>query len=116
MNKLFFFYTIGSNLANNIECVTNSNPKNYLTNKESSSIYLDFQTHNEILTLMTFPKNNKAESHGNITSFLLKTSKYVITPYLKFFLLFVFDNGLFSNNCKIARAVSIYKKRRDRGC
>ena len=41
--------------------------------------------------------------------FLLKTSRYVITSYLNFFVRFIFDNGIFSNNRKIARVIPVYE-------
>ena len=76
-----FFCAIGSNLSNNIECVANSNPKNYLINKVSNSIYMDSPARNEILTLIMSFKNNKAVGHDNISSFFLKTSRCVITVH-----------------------------------
>ena len=60
---------------------------------------------NHILSL----NDNKAIEHDDIPAYFLKVSSTVIAPYLQIFTNFIFNNGLFSNNCKIAKRAPIYK-------
>ena len=54
-------------------------------------------------------KNNKAIGHDDIPAYFLKVSSTVIAPYLQIFTNFIFNNGPFPNNCKIAKIAPIYK-------
>ena len=47
--------------------------------------------------------------HNNIQPFFLKAARHVIAPYLSLLFIFVFTEGIFPRNCKIARITSIYK-------
>ena len=47
--------------------------------------------------------------HYNIQPFFLRAARHVIAPYLSLFLHFVFTEGIFSRNCKIARITLFYK-------
>ena len=60
---------------------------------------------NHILSL----NDNKAIGHDDILAYFLKVSSTVIAPYLQIFTNFIFNNGLFPNNCKIAKIAPIYK-------
>ena len=44
-----------------------------------------------------------------IPAYFLKVSSTVIAPYLQIFTNFIFNNGLFPNNCKISKIAPIYK-------
>ena len=70
------------------------------------SIYLETPTTNEILNQITSLKN-KAVGRDNIQPFFLKSARLVVTPCLKLFLNYVFTQGLFPNNCKMARVTPI---------
>jgi len=54
-------------------------------------------------------KNNKSVGHDNIPAFFLNVARHVITPNLLTFIQFSFHNGIFLNNCKIAKVIPIYK-------
>ena len=47
--------------------------------------------------------------HDNIYPCLLRSARFVVVPYPKLFLNYVFTQGLFDNNCKIARVNPIHK-------
>ena len=47
--------------------------------------------------------------HDNIQPFFLKAAGHVIAPYLSLLLNFVFTEGIFLRNCKIARITPIYR-------
>ena len=49
--------------------------------------------------------------HDNIQPFFIKVARFVISPYLNLFLNFVFTEGSFPSNCKVARVVPVYKTR-----
>ena len=89
-------------------CTTHKQPKYFLEKKVSDSIYPEPPTNNEILNQITSLKN-KAVGHDNIQPFFIKVARFVVTPYLNLFLNFVFTEGIFSSNCKVARIVPIYK-------
>ena len=72
------------------------------------SIYLEPHYTNEILNQTTSVKN-KAVGHDNVQLFFLKSARFVVAPYLKLFLNYVFTQGFFPNNCKIARVTPIRK-------
>ena len=82
--------------------------KYFLEKKVSDSIYLEPPTNNEILNQITSLKN-KAVGHDNIQPFFIKVARFVIAPYFNLFLNFVFTEGSFLSNCKVARVVPIYK-------
>ena len=88
---------------------TNKPSYEYLTNTISSSIYVEPPTSNEILNPILSLNDNKAFGHDYIPAYVLKISRYIITPYLKYFTNFIFNNGVFPSNCKIAKVVPIFK-------
>ena len=47
--------------------------------------------------------------HDNIQPFFIKVARFVIAPYFNLFLNFVFTEGIFPSNCKVARAIPVYK-------
>ena len=62
-----------------------------------------------MLNLILSLNDNKAFGHNNIPAYFFKVSRYVITPHLEYFTNFIFNNGVFPTNCKIAKVVSIFK-------
>ena len=59
----------------------------------------------EILSL----NNKKAIGLDKIPASFLKIGRHVIAPYFNLFLQFIFNNGIYPYNCKIARVVPVYK-------
>ena len=100
-----FLSEIGSKLANNIVSTSIRDPLKYLTNRVSNSIFFNDPPHNETLNTIMF-REDKAVGHDNISAFILKVARHVITPYLLIFIQFSFNHGIFPNNCKIARVVN----------
>ena len=43
-----------------------------------------------------------------IQPFFIKVARFVIAPYLSLFLIFVFTEGIFPSNCKVARVILVY--------
>ena len=103
-----FLSEIGSKLANNIVSTSIRDPLKYLTNRASNSIFFNDPPHNETLNTIMF-REDKAVGHDDISAFILKVARHVITSYLLIFIQFSFNRGIFSNNCKIARVVNICK-------
>ena len=52
-----------------------------------------------------------AIGHDKIPASFLKIGGHVIAPYFNLFLQFIFNDGIYPNNCKIARVVPVYKNR-----
>ena len=96
-------------MASKISGKTKKMPYEYLNKKISSSIYLEPPSSNEILNHILSLNDNKAIGHDNIPAYFLKIAKFVIAPYLLIFTNFIFNNGLFPKNCKIAKVAPIYK-------
>ena len=105
-----YFCSIGFNLADTINSETTKKPKDFFKKKILDSIYLDPPTTNKVLNQITSLKN-KAMGHGNIQPFFLKGARHIIAPYLSLFLNFVFTEGIFRRNRKIARITPIYNSR-----
>ena len=95
-------------MADSIICNTRKQPKHFLEKQVSDSIYLEPPTNNEILNQITSLKN-KAVEHDNIQPFFIKAARFVVAPYLNLFLNFMFAEGIFPSNCKVARVVPVYK-------
>jgi len=47
--------------------------------------------------------------HDNLLSYYLKEARYVIVFYLTLFINFAFTQGIFPDNCKIARFAPVFK-------
>ena len=56
--------------------------------------------------------DNKSVGRDNTPAYFLKIAKNEIAPYLIIFLNFIFLNGCFSDNCKIAKVAPIYRSGR----
>ena len=52
---------------------------------------------------------NKTVGHDNLHPFFLCIASTAITPYLDSFIEYSFINGVFSDNCTIARFVPLFK-------
>ena len=104
-----YFCSFGLKLANNISGKTKKKPYEFLNKKILYFIYLEPPSVNEILNDILSLNDNKAIGHDDIPAYFLKVSSTVIAPYLQIFINFMFNNGLFPNNCKIAKIAPIYK-------
>ena len=100
-----YFGSIGSNLADNIICTKGKQPKHFPEKKISDSIYLKPATNNQILNQVTSFKN-KAAGHDNIQPLFIKAARFVIAPYLNLVFNYIFTEGSFPSNCKIAIRVA----------
>ena len=103
-----YFCSIGAKLADAIEHIANTTPENFLTKKICDSIYLDPPSNREVLNQISSFRD-KAAGQDNLPAFFLKAARFVISPYLTFFLHVSFNEGIFPNSCKIARVAPIYK-------
>ena len=67
-------------------------------------------TVNEIIVCIGSLNTNKAVGHNNIPAYFLKVAASIIAPYLSFLIDYAFLNGIFPDNCKIAKVIPIHKK------
>ena len=107
-----FFCSIATNLANNFSNTSFKSFSTYLNKRVSSSIYVNIPNPTEIFNAIYSLnlKNNKAVGHDDIPAFFLRIASPVIIPYLQVFIEFCFTEGIFPENCTIARIVPIFKK------
>ena len=104
-----FFCNIGAKLAKNINHTSKKKPGDYLTKRKKESIFLKSPTDSEVMKEILSLNVKKAIGHDKIPASFLKIDRHVNAPYFNLFLQFIFNNGIYSNNCKIARVVPIYK-------
>ena len=67
------------------------------------------RTGSEVMKEILSLNDKKAIGHDKIPALFLKIGRHVIAAYFKLFLQFIFNNGIYPNNCKIARVVPVYK-------
>ena len=108
-----FFCSIGENLSNSAASQENYEFRDYLSNRVSSSIFLDSPGLSEIVKSIQSLNMNKALGHDkNISPLFLKTARDIVAPFLQVFINFPFKNGIFPDNCKTAKIFPLHKKRR----
>ena len=90
-----FFYSIGSNLANNFSNTFFKSFSTYLPKRVSASIYLNIPNRTEIFNAIYSLKNNKAVGHDDILAFFLRIASSVVIRIFKFLLSFVLQKALF---------------------
>ena len=105
-----YFCSIGESLASSCKTDNKSSFLKYLTNRISSSIFLEPPSINEIINSINSLSNFKAVDHDNIHPMFLKTSSPLIAPYLQIFIDFSFSNGIAPRNCAIAKVIPLHKK------
>ena len=105
-----FFCSIGENLSNSAASQENYEFRDYLSNRVSSSIFLDSPSLSEIVKSIKSLNMNKALGHDNISPIFLKTARDIVAPFLQVFIDFSFKNGIFSDNCKTAKIFPLHKK------
>ena len=82
----------------------------YLTSRISSSIFLDIPSMTEINNAISSLNTNKSYGHDQIPPYFLRIASPAITPFLHLFVQFSFTNGIFPENCTIAKIIPILKK------
>ena len=105
-----FFCSIGENLSNSAASQENYEFRDYLSNRVSSSIFLDSPSLSEIVKSIQSLNMNKALGHGNISQLFLKTARDIVAPFLQVFIDFSFKNRIFPDNCKTAKIFPLHKK------
>ena len=53
---------------------------------------------------------SKAVGYDNVPAYVLKVAAPIIALYQSFLIKYAFLNGIFPDNCKIAKVIPIYKK------
>ena len=102
-----FFCTIGKNLADDIpQSDTIQHFSNYLSNHVSDSIFLKSPSTTEILNVIFSLNTNKAVGHYDISAYFLKVASTIIAPSLQF----SFINGIFPENCSLAKIIPLHKR------
>ena len=106
-----FFCTIGKNLANDIpQSNTTQHFSNYLSNRVSDSIFLKSPSATEIPNVILSLNTNKVVGHDDISACFLKVASTIIAPYMQCFFEFSCINGIFLENCSLAKIIPLYKK------
>ena len=108
-----FFCAIGPNLAEKIEHISNKRPEDFFHKKVISSIYFEPPAVTEVFDQIMALKN-KAVGHNIISSFFLKATRHVITPYLHQLIDYSFNEGTFPNmlqNCENCPQLQKWSKR-----
>ena len=104
-----FFCNIGAKLAKNINYTSKKKLGDYLTKRIKESIFFKSPTDSEAMKEILSFNDKKAIGDDKISALFLKIGRHVIAPYFNLFLQFIFNNGIYPNNCKIARVVPVYK-------
>ena len=100
---------MGEELANAASSHSDHNFRLYMKNRVIDTIYLEPPNTNETANALLTLSVNKAVGHDNIPAFFLKVAPYVLAPYLSYLLNYAFINGIFPDNCKIAKIIPIHK-------
>ena len=104
-----FFCTIGEKLSNKVPIYQANHFQTYLAKRVSESMYLESANINEIVNTILSLNVNKAVGHDKIPAYFLKIAPFTIAPFLLMLINYAFTNGIFPNNCKISKVISIYK-------
>ena len=83
---------------------------NYLPDRVSDSIFLKSPSTTEISNVILSLNTNKAVGHDDISAYFLKVASTIIAPYLQCFFEFSFINGIFPENCSLAKIIPLHKK------
>ena len=105
-----FFCSIGKYLSNSAASQENYEFRDYLSNRVSSSIFLNSPSLTEIVKSIQSLNMNKALGHDNISPLFLKTARDIVALFLQVFIDFSFKNGIFPDNCKTAKIFPLHKK------
>ena len=103
------FASIGKNLADKIQNNDNNKFSKYLSQRSSSSMYLEPPRYNEVYNLIHSLGLHKSSGHDNIHSYYIQIACDAITPYLTHFYQLSFEFGIFPDCLKIAKIIPIFK-------
>ena len=104
-----FFCTIGKRLAEKMENNSSQSVTRYLTNRVSSSIFLEPVDERELISIINLLPLKKSVGHDNIPVIFIKLVDRIIAPFLVKVINASFDLGMFPNILKIAKVIPIYK-------
>ena len=105
-----FFCSVGEDLAKKVSLFQTVDYSLYLRHRVPNSIFFEPPTVNEIIACIGSLNANKAVGYDNIPAYFLKVAAPIIAPYLCFLIDYAFLNGIFPDNCKIAKVIPIHKK------
>ena len=103
-----FFCSVDEELANAASSHSDHDFRLHIKNRVTDTIYLEPPNINEIANALLTLSVNKAVSHDNISAFFLTVAPHVLAPYLSYLLDYAFNNGIFPDNCKIAKIIPIH--------
>ena len=101
-----FFCTIGKRLAEKMESNSSQSVTRYLTDRVSSSIFLEPVDEREIISTINLLPMKKSVGHDNIPITFIKLVK-IIAPFLIKVINTSFELGMFPNILKIAKVIHI---------
>ena len=104
-----FFCTIGKRLAGKMENSSSQSVTRYLTNRVSSSIFLEPVDEREIISTINLLPMKKSVGRDNIPVTFIKLVVKIIAPFLIKIINASFELGMFPNILKIAKVIPIYK-------
>ena len=103
-----YFVNIGTTLANSIPDYTNLT-STFLCNRSSNSIFLKDTDPEEILQIISSLNPKKAVGYDGISSKILQTLGYVISPILSNIFNKSMQLGIFPDKLKIAKVIPLHK-------
>ena len=103
-----YFVNFGATLANSIPDYTNLT-STFLCNRSSKSIFLKDTDPEEILQIISSLNPKKAVGYDGISSKILQTLGYVISPMLSNIFNKLMQLGIFPDKLKIAKVIPLHK-------
>ena len=88
----------------------NTNFSNYLSNRVTDSICLKSPSTTEISNAILSLNKNKTVGRDDVSAYFLKVASTIIASYLQSFFEFSFFNGIFPENCSLAKIIPHHKK------
>ena len=104
-----FFRTTGKRLAGKMENSSSQSVTRYLTDRVSSSIFLEPVDEREIISTINLLPMKKSVGHNNIPVTFIKLVVKIIAPFLIKVINASFELGMFPNILEIAKEIPIYK-------
>ena len=105
-----FFCSVGEDLTKKVSLFQTVDYSLYLRHRVPNSIFFEPPTVNENIACIVSLNMNKAVGYDNIPAYFLKMAAAIIAPFLCFLIDYAFLNGIFPDNCKIAKLIPIHKK------
>ena len=102
-----FFANVGHKISEDIN--STKSHIDYLKNSVTSSMVLSPPTPNELATELKRLNANKSTSDNKIPTKFLIIAADVLSPYLAYLVEYMFTQGIFPDELKIAKVIPIYK-------